>query len=81
MSAEHSPGRGKTFSSPAKVMARFDWSRTTLWRRVKAGEFPAPYRTGPHSKSFCDQEMDEYAANLERVSYAPNPDGDQPAAA
>ena len=81
MSSEHSPGRGKTFSSTAKVMKRFGWSRTTLWRHIKAGRVPAPYKTGPHSNSFCDQEMDEYAATLERVSYAPNPDGDQPAAA
>ncbi len=73
MSFEHSPGRGRSFSSTAKVMKRFDWSRTTLWRRVKAGKFPAPYKTGPHSNSFCDQECDEYAENLERVSYAPEP--------
>ncbi len=23
-------------------MGRYDWSRTTLWRNVKAGRFPAP---------------------------------------
>lgn len=78
MSSEHSPGCGRTYSPTAKVLARFGWSRTTLWRRIKAGQFPAPYKTGPHSNSFCDQEMDEHAANLERVDYAPNPDGDQP---
>ena len=81
MSSEHSPGRGRTYSSTAKILKRFDWSRSTLERRVKAGLFPAPYKTGPNSKSFCDQECDEYAAKSERVTYAPNPDGDQPAAA
>ncbi len=27
---------------PPEVMARTGLSRTTLWRRVRAGEFPAP---------------------------------------
>ena len=80
MSNEHNPGRGRSYSSTAVVIKRFGISRTTLWRRIKAGLFPAPYKTGPHSNSFCDQECDEYAAKLERVSYAPNPDGDQPEA-
>ncbi len=74
MSSKHSPGRGRTFSPTAKVLKRFGWSRSTLWRHVKAGRFPAPYQTGPHSVSFCDQEMDEYAENLKRVSYAPEPE-------
>lgn len=70
MSSEQSPSRGRTFSSAKKVMARFNWSRTTLWRRVKAGEFPAPYKTGPRSNAFCDQECDEYADNLPRRTYS-----------
>ena len=81
MSSEHSPGRGRTFSSTAKVLKRFGWSRSTLERRIKAGLFPAPYKTGPHSLLHCDQEADEYAANLERVRYTPDADSDQPAAA
>lgn len=68
----HSPGHGRSYSSTATVMKRFGISRTTLWRRIKAGLFPAPYKTGPYSNSFCDQECDEYAENLERVPYAPD---------
>ena len=71
MSIEHSPGR--RLISPKKVMARMDWSRTTLWRRVRAGEFPAPVSTGPNSTAFYEDEVDEAQANLPRVSYAPEP--------
>ena len=29
-----------------EVMAQMGWSRTTLWRRVRDGEFPAPVELG-----------------------------------
>ncbi len=71
MSAEHSPGRRLV---PAKqVMARMGWSRTTLWRRVKAGEFPAPVKTGQNSVDWFDDEVDEAQAKLVRLNYAPAP--------
>ena len=71
MSREHSPGRCLV---PAKqVMVRMGWSRTTLWRRVKAGAFPAPVKTGPNSVDWFDDEVDEAQANLPRVDYAPAP--------
>ena len=72
MSAEHSPGRRLV---PAKqVMVRMGWSRTTLWRRVRAGQFPRPVRTGPNSVDWFDDEVDEAQANLPRVDYAPAPE-------
>jgi len=55
-------------------MARFNWSRTTLWRRVKAGEFPAPVKTGKTSTAFFEDEIDAAPANFPRVSYAPEPE-------
>ena len=69
MSIEHSPGR--RLLSPKQVMGRMDWSRTTLWRRVVAGEFPAPVKTGPNSTGFYADEVDSAQADLPRVSYAP----------
>ena len=72
MSLEHSPGR--RLVSAKQVMARMNWSRTTLWRRVRAGEFPAPVKTGSNSNAFYDDEVDEAQANLPRVNYAPAPE-------
>ncbi len=72
MSLEHSPGR--RLLSPKQVMARMDWSRTTLWRRVSAGEFPAPVKTGTKSTAFYEDEVNETQANLPRVNYAPAPE-------
>ncbi len=72
MSLEHSPGR--RLVSAKQVMRRMGWSRTTLWRRVRAGEFPAPVKTGPNSISWFDDKVDEAQENLPSVAYAPEPE-------
>ncbi len=74
MSLEHSPGRRLIRSK--RVMERMGWSRTTLWRRVRAGEFPAPVSTGANITAFYEDEVDAAQANLPRVSYAPAPEVD-----
>ncbi len=54
MSLEHSPARTDAPGSvdrmlrAPEVMAAMGWSRTTLWRRVRAGEFAAPVELGPN---------------------------------
>ncbi len=72
MSIEHSPGR--RLLRPKQVMERMGWSRTTLWRRVSAGEFCAPVKTGENSTAFYEDEVDSAQANLPRVNYAPAPE-------
>ena len=72
MSLEHTPSR--RLLRPKEVMALMGWSRTTLWRRVRAGEFPAPVSTGANSTAFYEDEVNEAQANLPRVSYAPAPE-------
>ena len=72
MSIEHSPGR--RLLRPKEVMARMGWSRTTLWRRVRAGDFCAPVKTGENSTGFFEDEVNEAQANLPRVKYAPEPE-------
>lgn len=72
MSIEHSPGR--RLLSTKQVCVRMNWSRTTLWRRVRAGEFCAPVKSGTNSNGFWDDEVDAAQANLPRVSYAPAPE-------
>ena len=68
----HSPGR--RLLSPKQVMKRMGWSRTTLWRRVRAGEFCAPVKTGENSTGFFEDEVDIAQAKLPRVNYAPAPE-------
>ncbi len=72
MSIEHSPGR--RLLRAKQVMARMSWSRTTLWRRVRAGEFPAPVKTGANSTAFYEDEVNAAQAKLPRVNYAPEPE-------
>ena len=72
MSIEHSPGR--RLVSAKQVMARMDWSRTTLWRRVRDGDFPAPVKTGPQSVSWFDDEVAAAQESLPRVNYTPTPE-------
>ncbi len=69
MSLEHSPGR--RLLRVKEVLVRMGWSRTTLWRRIRAGEFAAPVKTGPIGIAFYEDEVDEEQANLPRVNYAP----------
>jgi len=72
MSLEHSPGR--RLLRPKQVMEIMGWSRTTLWRRVRAGDFPAPVSTGANITAFYEDEVNEAQANLPRVNYAPAPE-------
>ena len=72
MSPKHKPGR--RLLRPKEVMERMGWSRTTLWRRVRAGEFPAPVSTGANITAFYEDEVNAAQANLPRVNYAPAPE-------
>ncbi len=72
MSLEHSPGR-RILRAKA-VMVRMGWSRTTLWRRVRTGEFPAPVDTGSNTVGWFEDEVKTAQANLPRVTYAPAPE-------
>ena len=57
-----------------QVMEIMGWSRTTLWRRVRAGEFPAPVSTGANITAFYEDEINAAQENLPRVNYAPAPE-------
>lgn len=72
MSLENSPTR--RLLSAKQVMVLMGWSRPTLWRRVRAGKFPAPVKTGANNISWYDDEVAEAQANLPRVNYAPAPE-------
>ena len=65
------PHGGQHFLSYADLEERYQKSRVTIWRWVRAGLLPAPYQTGPNSVGFKSQEIDERDAGLTRRAYAP----------
>ena len=44
-------------------------SRTTLWRRVRAGEFPKPIALSQHATRWKKQEIEEWISALPGLSY------------
>lgn len=53
-----------------EVTNRTGLSRVTIWRKVRAGQFPAPRELGEHSVGWIEAEVNEWLANLPAVSYA-----------
>ena len=48
------------------------FSRTTLWRRVKVGEFPAPIQLGSrHTVGWYEREVTEWLDSRPRTTSAP----------
>ena len=56
-----------------EVMARTGLSRTTLWRRMRAGTFPAATSLGENSIGWPEGEITEWLSSRPMVSYAPDP--------
>ncbi|MEE9250365.1 MAG: AlpA family transcriptional regulator [Alphaproteobacteria bacterium] len=52
-----------------EVMARTGLSRTTLWRRVRAGTFPAPIQLGENSIGWPASEITAWLASRPRRTY------------
>ena len=75
MSLEHSPGR-RGAPGPVDgmlrtpdVLAAMGWSRTTLWRRVRAGAFPPPMELGPNSNGWLESWVKAARDALPRRTY------------
>ena len=52
-----------------EVMARTGLSRVTIWRRVRAGTFPAPTELGANSIGWPESEITAWLANRPRRTY------------
>ena len=50
-----------------EVIARTGKSRTTLWRDVRAGRFPAPVKVGANRIGWLETEVDEWQESLPRI--------------
>lgn len=53
--------------SGAVVSDRTSLSRTTLWRKVKAGEFPGPVRLTAHRVAWREEDVAEWIASRSDV--------------
>ena len=52
-----------------EVMARTGWSRITLWRRVRAGAFPAPVELGVNMIGWPEEVVEEAIEALPHRTY------------
>ena len=61
-----------------EVMARTGLSRVTIWRRVRAGTFPAPVELGVNSVGWPAAEITAWLESRKRRTYgaaaAPEPE-------
>lgn len=53
-----------------EVMARTGLSRVTIWRRVRAGTFPAPTELGENSIGWPEAEISAWLANRPHRTYS-----------
>ena len=53
-----------------EVLRRTGLSRTSIWRKVRAGDFPAPRQLGPNSIGWPETEISEWLDNRPRQTYA-----------
>ncbi len=52
-----------------EVLARTGLSRTTIWRRIRAGTFPAPIELGVNSIGWPASVITEWLENRPRRTY------------
>ena len=77
-SKHRSPERGpiQPRAPPSRMLRFIDvieltgLSRTTIWRRVRAGTFPAPKKLGANSVGWREQTIVDHLDSLPTVSYA-----------
>ncbi len=55
---------------PPEVMARTGLSRTTIWRRVRAGTFPPPTELGENSIGWPESKFSAWLANRPHRTYS-----------
>ena len=78
--AEHSvPCLTRKIIRGRKVRERVGKSRTSLWRAVKNGSFPAPVSIGANAIGWYEDEIDDWLERRPRVHYAPRDEAEKSA--
>ena len=62
MQAEQPRAEAPGLISPREVFRRVPLSRTTLWREIRSGRFPAPVRLTAGRKAFSRQAVEAWIA-------------------
>jgi predicted DNA-binding transcriptional regulator AlpA len=63
----------KRYINRHELLRKVGFSYPSIWKRMKAGTFPAPFIDG--GKNLWDEaEVDEYVASLKRRSYGSTAD-------
>lgn len=52
-----------------QVLGRIGTSRTTLYRKVRDGEFPPGIKLGPNSVGWEEEVVEEWLSNCETQDY------------
>jgi len=50
-----------TFIRLPEIMRRYPLSRTTIYRLIGLGQFPAPVKIGPRAVAWCETSVDAWA--------------------
>ncbi len=58
-------GRPRSFIRVWTICARLDWSRSTLYRNIRAGRFPPLVRISPGISALGDDTYADFAADPE----------------
>jgi prophage regulatory protein len=48
------------FLSEKSILGNVPWGRTTLWRKVRAGEFPPPRALSENRKGWLESEVADW---------------------
>ncbi len=58
----------------SEVLAFVPYKKSTLWRLVKAGKFPAPRQVGPHRVGWLASEVADWIQNRPIAAACAPPD-------
>ena len=61
-----------------EITLRASLSRTTIWRKVRSGEFPAPVQLSSNAIGWHAHIFEQWLNTRRRVSYAPRQSGPEP---
>ena len=50
-----------------EVLDRVGLSKSTLWRLIKAGQFPKPISLGPRAVGWIEEEIDQWISSRSRA--------------
>ena len=50
-----------------EVLERVGLSKSTLWRLIKAGQFPKPISLGPRAVGWIEEEIDQWISSRSRA--------------